>query len=111
MIDMDNRPQRALMGSLGLSKLQLTSLTLLQYVLLTTISCLLALPFGICLSWLLINLINVQAFHWSYPLLIDPIKLIEACLFSLSLVLCVVVLPLYRLSRRTLLEDLKCLSY
>lgn len=111
MIDMDNRPQRALMRSLGVSNLQLTSLSLLQYALLTTFSCLLALPFGICLSWLLINLINVQAFHWSYSLLIDPIKLIQACLLSLSLVLCVVVLPLYRLSRRTLLEDLKCLSY
>jgi putative ABC transport system permease protein len=110
MIDMDNRPQRALMRSLGVSNLQLTSLSLLQYTLLTTFSCLLALPFGICLSWLLINLINVQAFHWSYPLLIDPVKLIEACLLSLSLVLGVVVLPLYRLSRRTLLEDIKCLS-
>ncbi|MFT4993211.1 MAG: putative ABC transport system permease protein [Paraglaciecola sp.] len=111
MIDMDNRPQRALIRSLGVSNRQLTSLSLLQYTLLTSFSCLLALPFGIGLSWLLINLVNIQAFHWSYPMQIDSLKLIQACLFSLSLVLSVVLLPLYRLSRRTLLEDLKCLSH
>ncbi|MFT5675850.1 MAG: putative ABC transport system permease protein [Paraglaciecola sp.] len=109
MIDMDNRPQRALIRTFGVGTLRLTSLSLLQYSVLTTFTCLLALPFGIGLSWLLINLLNIQAFHWSYPLLIEPFKLISVCITSLVLVLSVLILPLYRLNRRTLAEDIKCL--
>jgi putative ABC transport system permease protein len=111
MIDMDNRPQRTLMRSMGVSEARLSALSLSQYALLTLFSCALALPFGICLSWLLINLINVQAFYWSYPLFVEPLKLLWVCLSSLLLVLFVVVLPLYRLSRRRLIEDIKCLSF
>jgi putative ABC transport system permease protein len=111
MIDMDNRPQRALIRTFGVGSLRLTGLSLVQYSVLTTFTCLIALPFGIGLSWLLINLLNVQAFHWSYPLLIEPLKLISVCVTSLALVLSVLILPLYRLNRRALVEDIKCLVF
>ena len=111
MIDMDNRPQRALLRSMGVGNYQMTGLSLIQYTLLSLLACLLALPFGIGLTWLLINLINVQAFSWSYPLLITPAKLLSAGLLSVLLIVLVVALPLYRLSRRKLVEDIKCLSF
>ena len=72
MIDMDNRPQRALLRSMGVGNYQITGLSLIQYTLLSLLAFLVALPFGIGLTWLLINLINVQAFSWSYPILMTP---------------------------------------
>lgn len=110
MIDIDNRPQRALMRSMGVSNYQITGLSLMQYTLLSLLACLVALPFGIGLTWLLINLINVQAFSWSYPILITPSKLFSAGVMSIVLIVIVVALPLYKLSRRKLIEDIKCLS-
>lgn len=111
MIDMDNRPQRALLRSMGVSNNQITGLSLIQYSLLSILACLVALPFGIGLTWLLINLINVQAFSWSYPLLMTPYKLFSAGAMSVLLIVVVVALPLYKLSRRKLVEDIKCLSF
>jgi putative ABC transport system permease protein len=111
MIDIDNRPQRALLRSMGVGNYQITGLTLLQYTLLSLLACLVALPFGMGLTWLLINLINVQAFSWSYPLLITPHKLFSAAILSVLLIVLVVAVPLYNLSRRKLVEDIKCLSF
>jgi putative ABC transport system permease protein len=111
MIDMDNRPQRALLSSMGVGNYQITGLSLIQYTLLSLLAFLVALPFGIGLTWLLINLINVQAFSWSYPILITPSKLLSAGVMSVMLIVIVVALPLYRLSRRKLVEDIKCLSF
>jgi putative ABC transport system permease protein len=111
MIDLDNRPQRALLRSMGVGNYQITGLSLVQYTLLSLLACIVALPFGMGLTWLLINLINVQAFSWSYPLLITPHKLFSAALFSVLLIILVVALPLYKLSRRKLVEDIKCLSF
>jgi putative ABC transport system permease protein len=111
MIDMDNRPQRALLRSMGVGNYQITGLSLIQYTLLSLMACLVALPFGIGLTWLLINLINVQAFSWSYPILITPSKLFSAGIISILLIVVVVALPLYKLSRRKLVEDIKCLSF
>ncbi|PKG92966.1 ABC transporter permease [Paraglaciecola sp. MB-3u-78] len=111
MIDMDNRPQRALLRSMGVGNYQMTGLSLIQYTLLSLLAFLVALPFGIGLTWLLINLINVQAFSWSYPILITPSKLFSAGVMSVMLIVIVVALPLYRLSRRKLVEDIKCLSF
>jgi putative ABC transport system permease protein len=111
MIDMDNRPQRALLRSMGVGNYQITGLSLIQYTLLSLLACLVALPFGIGLTWLLINLINVQAFSWSYPILITPSKLFSAGVMSILLIVIVVALPLYKLSRRKLVEDIKCLSF
>jgi putative ABC transport system permease protein len=111
MIDIDNRPQRALLRSMGVGNYHITGLSLIQYTLLSLLACLVALPFGIGLTWLLINLINVQAFSWSYPLLITPSKLFSAGIMSILLIVIVVALPLYKLSRRKLVEDIKCLSF
>jgi putative ABC transport system permease protein len=111
MIDSDNRPQRALLRSMGVGNIQIAGLSVIQYGLLSILTCLVALPFGIGLTWLLINLINVQAFSWSYPMLIEPYKLLSSAIASVVLIVIVVALPLYILSRRKLIEDIKCLSF
>lgn len=110
VIDMDNRKPRAIMRSIGVSARKLFSLALLQYALLALLVCLLALPFGIGLSWMLVNLINVQAFHWSYPLIFDYWMLVRLILGSLIIVFLASLLPLYRQTNTRLIEDLKWLD-
>lgn len=69
-----------------------------------------AIPFGIILSWLLINFINIQAFGWSYPLLLDSISIVKLTSASLALLIAAMLLPAYLRTKRPLLEDLKWLS-
>lgn len=109
IIDLDNRPQRGLLRSLGVSSRKLLSLSLLQYLGLSLLICCIALPFGLLLSWLLVNNINVIAFHWSYPLQINLTILFKVVLISLAIVTIVVLLPLLKQHGSKPIEDIKCL--
>lgn len=109
IIDMDNQRQRALMRSIGLSKLTLLYLGLGQYLTISTLVCLLAIPFGTLLSWLLINLINVQAFQWSYPLIIESHVIIWVVGLSLFTMTFGVLLSMLKKNQRSLSEETKCL--
>lgn len=110
VIDIDNRPQRGLMRSLGVNSRQLFSVSLLQYSGLSLLVCLLAVPFGILLSWILINLVNVKAFFWSYPLELDVINIVVLIATSLLIVLLMVIVPLIKYAYRMPMEDVKWLQ-
>ncbi|GAA0857928.1 ABC transporter permease [Aliiglaciecola litoralis] len=110
IIDQDNSPQRALMKSLGVTSSSLLVMSVLQYGLLCLFICLLAIPFGIGLSWLLINVVNVQAFFWSYPLSFQTSALIEVVLFSLGIIVAVIALPAVKSSKTSLSQDIKWLE-
>ncbi|WP_342807254.1 ABC transporter permease [Alteromonas sp. M12] len=110
VIDFDNKPQRALIRSLGIPALRILILTLFQYTVLCLFICALAIPFGILLSWLLIHLINVQAFHWSYPLIIELKTIVQLVCSSLAVVLFVVVLPAAKAILKPPIEDIKWLN-
>lgn len=109
IIDMDNQKQRALMRSFGVTKLTLLFLGLGQYIILSTIVCLFAIPFGTLLSWLLINLINVQAFQWSYPLIINSSVIYWVIGLSLLTTAVGTLLPMLKNNQRSLNQEIKCL--
>lgn len=110
VIDIDNRPQRGLMRSLGINSRQLFNISVLQYSGLSLLVCLLAVPFGILLSWILINLVNVKAFFWSYPLELDAINIAILIATSLLIVLLMVIMPLIKYAYRMPMEDVKWLQ-
>ncbi|MDO6693994.1 ABC transporter permease [Aliiglaciecola sp. 3_MG-2023] len=110
VIDYDNRPQRALIRAMGVPALKILMLTLFQYTLLCLFICALAIPFGILLSWLLIHLVNVQAFYWSYPLVIESNTLVELILSALMVVFLAVLLPAARTILIPPIEDIKWLN-
>lgn len=110
VIDMDNQSQRALMRSLGVSKSRLFQLGLLQYLLTSLVVCFIAIPFGVLLSWLLINLVNAQAFYWTYPLQVFGASIWAVILASLAIVCLVSAIPLFNINRRSLGEDVKWLE-
>ncbi len=110
IIDRTNRPQRALIRALGISAPRLFTYSLLQYVLLCLLVCFVAIPFGALLAYVLIEKVNVSAFYWSYPLLIDVLPISQGILISLIVVVIFALLPLYRSRTRPLMEQIKCLE-
>lgn len=105
----DVRPQNMLIRSLGVSAVKTQMLALFQYLLLCSVALLFATPFGIALSWVLIYEINLQAFHWTYPLVVSPMKIIQIYGLSLIVVLLVITVPIFRAGKRSLIEDIRWL--
>ena len=103
----DVRPQNMLIRSMGVSALKTQLLALFQYLLLCFVALIFATPFGILLSWILINDINYQAFSWTYPLIISPVKILQIYATSLLVVTIVIIIPIIRAGRRPLIEDIR----
>ncbi len=110
IIDKDNAPQRALIKSLGVGANRLLVTTLTQYSMLCLLICLLAIPFGLGLSWLLINLVNVHAFHWTYPLVTNISVLTNVVWTSITLIILTVFFPAFKTAKYPLLRELKWLQ-
>ena len=106
----DVRPQNMLIRSFGISTIKTQLLALFQYSLLCVIALLFATPFGILLAWVLIYEINLQAFQWTYPLQISAFKIFYVYAISLSIVLTMILIPVVRASKRTLIEDIRWLN-
>ncbi len=106
----DLRPQNMLIRSLGISALKTQLLALFQYLLLCAIALVIATPFGILLSWILIFEINLQAFQWTYPLQVNIVNILNIYAVSLAVVLFIISIPLIRASKKPLIEDIRWLN-
>ncbi len=65
-------PQVAPVWALGLTQTRLAGLEVLRSVLLALLTACLALPLGLVLAWILLAVINVQAFGWRLPMYLFP---------------------------------------
>jgi putative ABC transport system permease protein len=110
VLSKDMKPQNMLLRSLGVSRLTSQLLALFQYLLLCIVALVFATPFGILLSWILINDINYHAFQWTYPLQINLFTLLQNYAVSLSVVLLIIFIPTFRASRKPLIEDIRWLN-
>ncbi len=92
-------PQIAPVWALGLSRAHLARLELLRSGLLAILTACLALPLGLVLAWVLLTVINVQAFGWQLPMFLFPREWLG--LFGLTVVaaLAAAALPALRLLR------------
>lgn len=84
-------PQLAPVWALGMTRASLAKLELLRAGCLAALTCILALPAGIVLAWVLLNIVNVEAFGWRLPMFLFPadyarlacMTLLAACLAAL----------------------------
>ena len=83
--------------SLGLTNLQLLSLTLLETGLMGLTAGLLSLPTGLVLSLVLIYVINLRSFGWTIQMTLDPWVFVQAVFISVSAALLAALYPLRRL--------------
>ena len=65
-------PQLAPVWALGLTRRRLALLELMRSLLLAALTAVLALPVGLALAWMLLAVINVEAFGWRLPMHVFP---------------------------------------
>ncbi len=65
-------PQLAPVWALGLTRARLARLELLRALILAALTVLAAIPVGLILAWVLLAVINVEAFGWRLPMFLFP---------------------------------------
>jgi putative ABC transport system permease protein len=92
-------PQLAPVWALGLTRARLARLEVARSLALAALTAVLALPLGLALAWVLLAVINVQAFGWRLPMYLFPgdwLRLLALALLAAGLA---AALPARRLRR------------
>ncbi|SDW38716.1 putative ABC transport system permease protein [Ruegeria halocynthiae] len=92
-------PQVAPVWALGLTRAKLARLELLRSVLLAAMTAFLALPLGLILAWVLLAVINVQAFGWRLPMNLFPADWLGLFVLTQIAAFLAAALPAWRLLR------------
>lgn len=98
-IQLDQKRTLGTMRALGLTGGQLWRLTLLETGLIGLAAGLFALPIGLLLAKMLIDVINVRAFGWTFSFLVSPGSLLQAVLIALTAALLAGAYPAWRAAR------------
>ena len=104
-------PQLAPVWALGLTRRRLAVLELLRAVMLAAVTALAALPLGLALAAILLNVINVEAFGWKLPMQIFPGDWLVLLLLALVAAALAALVPAWRLTRIAPAELLKVFAH
>ena len=92
-------PQLAPVWALGLTRAQLGRLELIRAVVLALLTTALAVPLGLALAWVLLAVVNVEAFGWELPMFYFPLDYARLGVFALIAAALAALWPALRLSR------------
>ena len=104
-------PQLAPAWAMGLTLKQLALLEILRSVALAFFTMLAAVPVGLALAWLLLNVINVEAFGWQLPMHLFPADWLRLLLLALLSAALAALLPALRLVRMAPAELVKVFAH
>ncbi len=93
-------PQLAPVWAMGLTQRRLAGLDLVRTLVLAMGTALLALPLGLALAWVLLAVVNVEAFGWRLPMQVFPADWLRLMLAALGAALLAGLFPALRLMRR-----------
>jgi putative ABC transport system permease protein len=65
-------PQLAPLWAMGLTRRRLAGMELLRLLVLAALTWVLAVPLGLALAWVLLAVVNVEAFGWRLPMHVFP---------------------------------------
>ncbi|MBL8582863.1 MAG: ABC transporter permease [Rhizobiaceae bacterium] len=92
-------PQMAPVWAIGTTQRRLAGQEVLRTVLLAAVTALLAVPLGLALAWVLLAIVNVEAFGWRLPMYLFPAEYARLMLFALAAALLAAFWPAWRLAR------------
>ncbi|WP_299498570.1 ABC transporter permease [uncultured Roseobacter sp.] len=92
-------PQLAPVWALGLTRRHLATLELLRAVCLAAATGLLAIPLGLALAWVLLTVVNVEAFGWRLPMFLFPWEYLKLGMLTLLAAVLAALWPAIRLAR------------
>ena len=93
-------PQLAPIWAIGLTRKKLGQIELLRALLLAALTFLLAIPVGLGLAWVLLAVINVEAFGWRIPMTLFPKDWIALGVLSIVAAALASLWPAWKMSRR-----------
>jgi putative ABC transport system permease protein len=92
-------PQLAPAWALGLTRRRLGQLELVRAVVLALLTACCALPLGLALAWVLLAVVNVEAFGWRLPMYVFPRDYMVLGLFALLAAVLAAAWPARKLAR------------
>ncbi|GGX45573.1 ABC transporter permease [Tateyamaria omphalii] len=92
-------PQLAPVWALGLTRRKIGQLELLRAVVFAALACLFALPVGLGLAWVLLAVINVEAFGWRLPMFLFPADYVRLGIYAILAAVAAAAWPAWRLAR------------
>jgi putative ABC transport system permease protein len=92
-------PQVAPVWALGVPRGRLARAEVWRLLLLAGLTFMLALPVGLVLAWILLAVVNVEAFGWRLPMQVFPADWLRLFVMSLAAAGLAAALPALRLSR------------
>ena len=100
-------PQLAPVWAMGLTRRHLARLDLARTLLLALLTLVAALPLGLALAWVLLAVVNVEAFGWRLPMLLFPSDWLRLGALALVAAGAAAAIPARRLARLSPTELLK----
>ena len=92
-------PQLAPVWALGLTRRRLAGLELVRAICLAAFTGLVAVPLGLGLAWVLLAVVNVQAFGWRLPMYLFPLEYMRLGGLTLLAAFLAALWPAIRLAR------------
>ena len=92
-------PQLAPAWALGMTRARLGQLELIRAIVLASLTALMALPLGLGLAWVLLAVVNVEAFGWQLPMYLFPRDYAVMGLFALAAAALAAAWPAHKLAR------------
>jgi len=93
-------PQLAPVWALGMTRTSLGWFEMLRALMLALLTTLLAIPLGLALAWVLLSVVNVEAFGWRLPMFFFPLSYLQLTLFALGAAVLAALWPARHLARR-----------
>ncbi|WP_419906078.1 FtsX-like permease family protein [Hoeflea sp.] len=91
--------QLAPVWAVGTTRARLAGLEMLRTLTLAILTWLLALPVGLLLAWVLLAVVNVEAFGWRLPMSIFPIDWFRLLVLAMLAATIAAAIPVWRLAR------------
>ncbi len=105
------RPQLAPVWALGLTRRRLARLEVLRALLLALLTFVAAIPVGLALAWILLAVINVEAFGWRLPMHLFPTDWLRLLALSALAAALAAAIPARRLARTPPADLLKVFAH
>jgi putative ABC transport system permease protein len=106
-IELDRGKEVAVLRALGFTPLQIGTLSLTQTVVLGTAAGILAIPLGIVMAGLLVEVINQRSFGWGMDLVIQPAPLALGVVLAVAAALLAGIYPAWRMTRSSVAARLR----
>ncbi len=98
-LQLERARELAVLRALGMTPGQLGGMVTLQTGLIGLLSGIAAVPLGLLMAWILIDVINRRSFGWSMDIRISPDVLLNALALSVGAALIAGIYPAYRAAR------------